>query len=300
MHHPAVVVFLILTASHAFAQESGDGPFLSHFPQSFSQWGKPVNGVSLGVDVRPLPTEAMPDRQFMLGVCIKNDSDTPVYSVSIGAPYNSLKLKVTDRSGNSVLLDGRPRKSYFNLSSIPSGGHLIYYIGISHEELRAIGNNRTTVLAEILQRPAPKDPTTPRLSVESPQFQIYPHGPDQSPLPPDPIMAQLEQKAAQLKDQVTNAGRPNDQSEAAAQLATCYVQMGKISEARGLLPIITDDYDQGSAQMMIVYNDPALAVPQKIEQFYAMELKFPKRKAPIDHMIFTLQFQTQHPEKFLP
>jgi hypothetical protein len=296
----ALAAFLILQASYALAQVIDNGPLISHFPQSFTLWGKPAHGVSLGIDLKALPSDAMPDRQFVLGVCLKNDSDQTVYSVSIGPSYNGLKLKVTDKVGNMALFDGRPRKSFFNLFPIPPGGHLIYYMDICQKELAAIGNNKATVLAQILQQPAPKDPTAPRFTIESPPFQIYPHGPDRSPLPADPVMAQFELEAAQLRNELAKAAGPTERSVAAEQLAVCYVQMGKIAEARDLLSVITDDYDQSIVQMATVYNDTALTAPQKIKFFQAMEVKYPREKAPLNKMIFTLKFQSEHPEKFLP
>ncbi len=174
-------------------------------------------------------------------------------------------------------------------------------MNLDGDDLSAIGNNDITVLAEIMDKPLPKDPGTKKLTVESLPFQVYPLGPVQTPLSDDPLMTQFELKAAKLRASVKNAAGPNDRSEAAENLIYCYLDMGKMAEAQVAVPDVTDPASKCDVEFAIVYRDPALTNIQKIEKFSALEKEYrqyPDRVRMIDHYIGYMKYQMEHADSF--
>jgi len=288
-------------------EDDTDGAIpLYHYPADFQLWGKAVNGVEISVAAKPFSTSGLPHRLYFFSVCIRNTSTQPVYFAETGnspIPSRIVQIKIHDKNNTSAPLQAIRSypKAQITVRPIHPQQTLVYHVSIDRDGFSAIGNNEITVLAEIMDKPSRQDPATQKFTVESLPIKVYPLGPDRTPLPADPLRAQLELKATHLKEVMNQTTDPGDHTDAAEALINCYLSMGKFNEALAVAPEATELPTKCDVEYNLTLCNPALTDAQKIEKCRALQQEYAQyadRVRLLQRLIDRLQYQSDHPDLF--
>lgn len=272
---------------------STDGPLpLSHNPADFKFGRVPVEGLSAGVCIRPLP--------ITVQVLIKNESARPAYLFQV-SEQGQFHLSVLDTFGHEHPIHevvGEPLMSH-PASVIPPGGSCFGILFVQQDAAKAIGGNQVIAYADLRDKPIFGDPQAHTITVRTVPFQLCPTAPVQATLPDDPMAVQWKQREADFLDRIGKTTDPKDRSGIVAELAYFYLNTyGDFDKARALLPQITDPVDALDTRTMLITRNPSVAAKEKVLQLQALLSEAPPdRQHEIKMLISVYQYAANHPDK---